>query len=109
MSRTELERLARIRMQVTGETLERAMAVLESHTARTTPQPGPASQPHSAEISGGEEGEQETSQAENDRGDEAGTVSELGATGEESAADSAQAPKPDAPRSPRRRGHLRGL
>ncbi|MFG2140782.1 hypothetical protein [Streptomyces sp. NPDC048650] len=39
MSHTELERLARIRMQVTGETLERAMAVLVGHAAESEPDP----------------------------------------------------------------------
>ncbi|MFD8542268.1 hypothetical protein [Streptomyces sp. NPDC059649] len=38
MSRTELERLARIRMQVTGETLERAMAVLQGQTTDPAPE-----------------------------------------------------------------------
>ncbi|MEE4418237.1 hypothetical protein [Streptomyces bugieae] len=38
MSRTELERLARIRMQVTGETLERAMAVLQGQAAAPDPE-----------------------------------------------------------------------
>ncbi|MFK0295856.1 hypothetical protein ACIQU6_36035 [Streptomyces sp. NPDC090442] len=51
MSHTELERLARIRIQVTGESLERALAVLRGDTAdveattnpalRAIPDPGP--------------------------------------------------------------------
>ncbi|MEU7639732.1 MULTISPECIES: hypothetical protein [unclassified Streptomyces] len=38
MSHTELERLARIRIQVTGESLERALAVLRGDT--TDPRTG---------------------------------------------------------------------
>ncbi|GAA3195662.1 MULTISPECIES: hypothetical protein [Streptomyces] len=53
MSRSELERLARIRMQVTKETLEAAMAALQGHPKdpepdsdderRRTPEPEPES------------------------------------------------------------------
>ncbi|MFG2894399.1 hypothetical protein [Streptomyces sp. NPDC048248] len=38
MSRSELERLARIRMQVTGESLERALAALMGQTAGSDPE-----------------------------------------------------------------------
>ncbi|MEU5208912.1 hypothetical protein [Streptomyces sp. NPDC020742] len=52
MSRSELERLALIRIAVTGETLERAMAVLTGHPADPEPQSpsatGPAPAPGSA-------------------------------------------------------------
>ncbi|MEU3711066.1 hypothetical protein [Streptomyces catenulae] len=37
MSRSELERLARIRMQVTKESLEAAMAALQGHPVDTEP------------------------------------------------------------------------
>ncbi|WP_127149034.1 hypothetical protein [Streptomyces lydicus] len=100
MSRTELERLARIRMQVTGETLERAMAVLEGHTTAPTPHSERATKPDAAENSDRENGEAENGQAE-----EAGTVGET----DESNTDSEKASKPDARRTPRKRGHLRGL
>ncbi|MFJ5678399.1 hypothetical protein [Streptomyces sp. NPDC093097] len=50
MSQNELERLARIRIQITGETLERALAVLRGDTAeadirprlRVVPDPEPS-------------------------------------------------------------------
>ncbi|WP_143179711.1 MULTISPECIES: hypothetical protein [Streptomyces] len=43
MSHSELERLARIRIQVTGETLERALAVLRGDaTESDTTDPDPA-------------------------------------------------------------------
>ncbi|QHC23078.1 hypothetical protein [Streptomyces sp. GS7] len=48
MSRNELERLAKIRMQITGESLERALAVLRGDTTEpapdTDPGPGPTSE-----------------------------------------------------------------
>lgn len=39
VSQNELERLARIRIQITGETLERAMAVLRGDTAEADIRP----------------------------------------------------------------------
>ncbi|MFJ9417643.1 hypothetical protein ACIRPT_26240 [Streptomyces sp. NPDC101227] len=45
MSHTELERLAKIRMQITGETLERAMAVLEGHATEPEPEPETTDEP----------------------------------------------------------------
>ncbi|AWN25271.1 hypothetical protein DKG71_03395 [Streptomyces sp. NEAU-S7GS2] len=88
-------------MQVTGETLERAMAVLEGHTT-TTPAPHSerATNPDAAENSDRENGE-----AENGEAEEAGTVGEAN----ESTADSEKASRPDARRTPQKRGHLRGL
>ncbi|WP_414505358.1 hypothetical protein [Streptomyces sp. NEAU-L66] len=100
MSRTELERLARIRMQVTGETLERAMAVLEGHTTTPAPHSERASKPDAAENSDRENGE-----AENGEAEQAGTVGEAN----EGTADSEKASRPDARRTPQKRGHLRGL
>ncbi|MGY4988024.1 hypothetical protein [Streptomyces nigrescens] len=100
MSRTELERLARIRMQVTGETLERAMAVLEGHTTTPTPHSERATKPDAAANS-----DRETGEAENGEAEEAGTVGEAN----ESTADSEKASRPDARRTPQKRGHLRGL
>lgn len=87
-------------MQVTGETLERAMAVLEGHTTAHTPHSERATKPDAAESSDRENGEAENGQAE-----EAGTVGET----DESNTDSEKASKPDARRTPRKRGHLRGL
>ncbi|WP_435602258.1 hypothetical protein [Streptomyces sp. bgisy130] len=92
MSRTELERLARIRMQVTGETLERAMAVLAGHTTAPTSQSEPDAKP---DVAG------------NDDLDD-GTADEPGAVGE-SNEDSEKTSKPEARRTPQKRGHLRGL
>ncbi|MEU8784376.1 hypothetical protein [Streptomyces sp. NPDC048637] len=100
MPRTDLERLARIRMQVTGETLERAMAVLEGHTAAPTPQSEPATEPDTAESS-----DLENAEAENGEADEAGTASETN----QSNAVSEKASKPNTRRTPQSRGHLRGL
>ncbi|MGA5267368.1 hypothetical protein [Streptomyces lydicamycinicus] len=110
MSRTELERLARIRMQVTGETLERAMAVLEGHTTAATSPSEPDAKPDAAEHSNlddseGELGKVENGGIENGRADEPGTAG----AANESDADTEKAPKPDARRTPRKRGHLRGL
>ncbi|MFF3544959.1 hypothetical protein [Streptomyces platensis] len=107
MSRTELERLARIRMQVTGETLERAMAVLEGHTTATASQSEPDAKPDVAGNSDLDNGEAkvENGGIENGGADEPGTA---GATNE-SDADSEKASKPDTRRTPQKRGHLRGL
>ncbi len=80
VSRSELERLARIRIQITGETLERAMAVLGGEV---TP-PEPANEPSSAS---GHDTEPDNSGAEID---------------DEAAA-------PGSRQKPRRRDHLRGL
>ncbi|UYB44456.1 hypothetical protein SLV14_007547 [Streptomyces sp. Je 1-4] len=100
MSRTELERLARIRMQVTGETLERAMAVLEGHATTPTPHSERATKPDAAGNSDLENGETEDG--------EAGETHTVGDT-DESNADSEKASKSDARRTPQKRGHLRGL
>ncbi|WP_405835367.1 hypothetical protein OG528_00970 [Streptomyces platensis] len=110
MSRTELERLARIRMQVTGETLERAMAVLQGHTTAATSQSEPDAKPDAAGNSDldnreAEIGKVENGGIENGRADEPGTA---GAT-KECDGDTGNASKPDARRTPQRRGHLRGL
>jgi len=59
VSHTELERLARIRMQVTGETLERAMAVLEGHTTEPEPAPDPADEPGERPTSAEQPADQE--------------------------------------------------
>ncbi|MGY5127235.1 hypothetical protein [Streptomyces nigrescens] len=100
MSRTELERLARIRMQVTGETLERAMAVLEGHTDAPTPHSERATKPDAAENS-----DLENDEAENGEAAEADTAGETN----ESNAGSEKASKPGTRRTPQKRGHLRGL
>ncbi|MGA5566527.1 hypothetical protein ACPCUV_35900 [Streptomyces platensis] len=110
MSRTELERLARIRMQVTGETLERAMAVLEGHTTAPTSQSEPDAQPDTAGNNDLDNGEAEVSKVEdgeieNGRADEPGTA---GPTNE-SDAGTEKSSKPDTRRTRQKRGHLRGL
>ncbi|AJC60918.1 MULTISPECIES: hypothetical protein [Streptomyces] len=84
MSHSELERLARIRIQVTGETLERALAVLRGDaTESDTTGPDPA--PDLTSVSDSES--------------------------DPEAAAAADAQQADAsPRFPRpRRSHLRGL
>ncbi|MCZ1020367.1 hypothetical protein [Streptomyces noursei] len=84
MSHSELERLARIRIQVTGETLERAMAVLrgDATDGDTT---GPDPDPDLTSVS----------ESESDP--------EAAATADAQQADAS-------PRLPRpRRSHLRGL
>ncbi|MFE1176801.1 hypothetical protein [Streptomyces sp. NPDC058773] len=95
-------------MQVTGETLERAMAVLEGHTAQPAPQPETAEQPNAAEVSclriSGPGPETETGGA---TGAEATGATDT--AGESSNADTEKASDPGAPRTPRQRGHLRGL
>ncbi|MEJ8654358.1 hypothetical protein WKI65_41560 [Streptomyces sp. MS1.AVA.3] len=94
MSRTELERLARIRMQVTGETLERAMAALEGRPTA----PGPQSEPHSDPDPGpapDENGEANAADVDSAHG--------------ESNAGGGNAAMPDGRRAPKRRNHLRGL
>ncbi|MFJ5797714.1 hypothetical protein [Streptomyces decoyicus] len=94
MSRTELERLARIRMQVTGETLERAMAALEGRT--TTP--GSQSEPHTDPDPG----------PASDENGEANAADVDSAHGESNAGGE-NATTPDGRRTPKRRNHLRGL
>ncbi|MFG2290731.1 hypothetical protein ACGFOU_32210 [Streptomyces sp. NPDC048595] len=87
MSRSELERLARIRIQITGETLERAMAVLGGEL---TPLGGELTPPEPAnELSpaSGHDTEPDDSDAETD--------------------DDAAAP--GSRQKPQRRNHLRGL
>ncbi|MGW8969928.1 hypothetical protein [Streptomyces platensis] len=116
MSRTELERLARIRMQVTGETLERAMAVLQGHTTAATSPSEPDANPDAAgdgdlynrgDLDNREAGigKVENSGIENGRADEPGTAG----AAKESDADTEKASKLDARRTPQKRGHLRGL
>ncbi|MEU3989614.1 hypothetical protein AB0F24_14770 [Streptomyces platensis] len=110
MSRTELERLARIRMQVTGETLERAMAVLQGHTTAATSQSEPDAKPDAAGSSVLHNGESKISKVENG-GVENGRADEPGTAGaaNESDADTGKASKLDVRRTPQKRGHLRGL
>lgn len=79
-------------MQVTGETLERAMAVLEGHTTAPTSQSEPDANPDVA-------GNNDLDNGEDD---------ESGAAGE-SNEDTEKASQPDARRTPQKRGHLRGL
>lgn len=87
-------------MQVTGETLERAMAVLEGHATTPTPHSERATKPDAAGNSDLENGETEDG--------EAGETHTVGDT-DESNADSEKASKSDARRTPQKRGHLRGL
>ncbi|MEW9519838.1 hypothetical protein [Streptomyces tubercidicus] len=101
MSRTELERLARIRMQVTGETLERAMAVLEGQTTASTPQ----STSVTTRLGAAEGIDLDNGEAENGEPDEADPA----VATDKSNGDPEKASKPDARRMSRRRGHLRGL
>ncbi|MFD3417376.1 hypothetical protein [Streptomyces decoyicus] len=98
MSRTELERLARIRMQVTGETLERAMAALEGRTTAAGPQSGP----HAAPDSG------PAPDPAPDENGEAGPPGVDGAQGESNEGGES-ATMPHGRRTPKRRNHLRGL
>ncbi|MFJ9469129.1 hypothetical protein [Streptomyces caniferus] len=95
MSRSELERLARIRMQVTGETLERAMAVLEGQMTYPSPSAASGAEPDPAES---------------------GEVTQAGPVGEgegqersEDTRDSKPLALPDSRRTPPKRNHLRGL
>ncbi|MEU5600063.1 hypothetical protein [Streptomyces lydicus] len=99
MSRTELERLARIRMQVTGETLERAMAVLAGHPTTPDSEPEPETAPPAGlGADADEQGEQpdgaDTSETTPEGGPAPGTGRSAG---------------PDTGHPPRRRSHLRGL
>ncbi|MEU9484705.1 hypothetical protein AB0D83_13730 [Streptomyces decoyicus] len=102
MSRTELERLARIRMQVTGETLERAMAALEGRTTAAGPQSGPHADP---EPDSGPALAPAPAPAEDGEADPPGVDSAHGESneGDESAT------TPHGRRTPKRRNHLRGL
>ncbi|MEU7435803.1 hypothetical protein AB0B07_33935 [Streptomyces sioyaensis] len=77
-------------MQVTGETLERAMAVLEGHAA--TPEPN--SEPDAAT--------EDTGNSEVNEADAPNEASD-GSDGSENA------PRRDEGRTPKRRGHLRSL
>ncbi|MCF3142559.1 hypothetical protein [Streptomyces platensis] len=110
MSRTELERLARIRMQVTGETLERAMAVLEGHSTAATSQSEPDTKPDAAGNSELDKGEAEISEVENG-GVEEGRADEPGSADATNVSDpdTGNTSKPDAWRTPQKRRHLRGL
>ncbi|MGG7569154.1 hypothetical protein [Streptomyces sirii] len=98
MARSELERLARIRIQITGETLERAMAVLGGEP---TP-PEPATEPSPAP------GHDSEPEADRNRQDEPDTNSTSGVIGSDTEPDG-DAAAPDSRRKPRRRNHLRGL
>ncbi|MEV6566600.1 hypothetical protein [Streptomyces kronopolitis] len=93
MSNTELERLARIRMHITGETLERAMAVLEGH-------PAPP-EPHTGRDTG--------TDTTADRDTEEAIPPADSAEAGRACDGSEHAPRRDEKRTPQRRGHLRGL
>jgi hypothetical protein len=97
-------------MQVTGETLERAMAVLEGHTTAATSHSGPDATPDVTGNGDLDNGEAKVSKVENGE-IESGGADEPGTAGvtNESDADSGKASKPDARRTPQKRGHLRGL
>ncbi|MFG2859116.1 hypothetical protein [Streptomyces sioyaensis] len=77
-------------MQVTGETLERAMAVLEGHAGT----PEPKSEPDATT--------EDTGNSEVNEADEASDGSD-GSDGKDGAA------RRDGGRTPQRRGHLRSL
>ncbi|MCL7490282.1 hypothetical protein M8I34_02210 [Streptomyces sp. MCA2] len=99
MSRTELERLARIRMQVTGETLERAMAALEGRTTAPGPQSEPQADPDP------DAGSAPTGNGEANAVD----VVDVDSAHGESNEGGENATMPDGRRTPKRRNHLRGL
>ncbi|UKY47727.1 hypothetical protein [Streptomyces inhibens] len=107
MSRSELERLARIRMQVTGESLERAMAVLQGHPTDSgpEPEPEPGREQELGQGPGLGRGLEPESASEPD---ENGAVDDTGTSSEGSEADATPA-EPDARPTPQRRSHLRGL
>ncbi|REK87006.1 hypothetical protein DY245_29245 [Streptomyces inhibens] len=84
-------------MQVTGESLERAMAVLQGHPTDSGPEPEPG------RASG--RGLEPESASEPD---ENGAVDDTGTSSEGSETDAAPA-EPDARPTPQRRPHLRGL
>ncbi|MFI1351743.1 hypothetical protein ACH4UR_36535 [Streptomyces lydicus] len=99
MSRTELERLARIRMQVTGETLERAMAVLAGHPTTADSEPEPETAPAAGPGADADEpGEQPDEADPSETTPEGGPVPGPG-----------RSAGPDTGHPPRRRSHLRGL
>ncbi|MGX1976329.1 hypothetical protein [Streptomyces kronopolitis] len=98
MSNTELERLARIRMHITGETLERAMAVLEGHAPPSESHTGPGA---AADTGADAAGDHEPGEAAPPSADAADSV--------EAGYGSEHAPRRDEQRTPPRRGHLRGL
>ncbi|MFD8325479.1 hypothetical protein [Streptomyces lydicus] len=99
MSRTELERLARIRMQVTGETLERAMAVLAGHSTTPDSEPEPeTTHPAGLGTDADEQGEQP------DGADASETTPEAGP-----APGTGRSAGPGTGHPPHRRSHLRGL
>lgn len=102
VSRTELERLARIRMQVTGETLERAMAALEGRTTAPGPQSEPQADPDP------DAGSAPTENGEANAVDVADVIDVDSAHGE-SDGGGENATMPDGRRTPKRRNHLRGL
>ncbi|MEW1750697.1 hypothetical protein ACIQU1_21500 [Streptomyces angustmyceticus] len=98
MSRSELERLARIRIQVTGETLERAMAVLEG---QMTHPPAPTDAEAEAEPAGNDEVR---------RLDADGESKDEDTGGDEPTRARQRLPLPDGGRrTPPKRNHLRGL
>lgn len=97
-------------MQVTGETLERAMAVLEGHSTAATSQSEPDAKPDAVGNSCLDNGMAKIGKVE-DGGAEKGRADEPGTAGaaNESDAVTEKASKPDARRTPQKRGHLRGL
>jgi len=92
-------------MQVTGETLERAMAVLEGHSTAATSQSEPDVKPDAVGNSYLDNGMAENGGVEEGKADEPGSARATN----ESDADTGNASKPDARRTPQKRGHLRGL
>ncbi|GAA2673729.1 hypothetical protein GCM10009864_50580 [Streptomyces lunalinharesii] len=133
VSHTELERLARIRIQMTGETLERALAVLRGDTTDTAPEPLIGTGSTTGTESGAGAGNQaRTTDGTDGSGAESGSGAGSGSEVEPRAGDghgappklrsvpaldpgvtSASGPAPQAEpthRAPRpRRRHLRGL
>ncbi|MFE0186455.1 hypothetical protein [Streptomyces sp. NPDC058989] len=113
MSRSELERLARIRIEITGETLERAMAVLGGELTPPEPAPEPSPAPghdseHDADRS--RRGEPDTDGTT----DPAGATDTTGATGATGAISAGtetdgDTATPYVQRKRQRRNHLRGL
>ncbi|WP_189098675.1 hypothetical protein [Streptomyces kronopolitis] len=97
MSNTELERLARIRMHITGETLERAMAVLEGHASPSESHTGLGT---AADTGADAAGDHEAGEA---------APSADAADSAEAVDGSEHTLRRDEQRTPPRRGHLRGL
>ncbi|WP_329331577.1 hypothetical protein OIU81_35200 [Streptomyces sp. NBC_01454] len=85
-------------MQITGETLERAMAVLEGHASSSAPSPDPE-----PDTRAGATGDREANEAgpRTDASD--------GSDGSDGSDAMENVPRRDEKRKPQRRGHLRGL